>query len=65
MGMNTFFNTIRFLEKISQLDHEHSDQNLQFDSKSNQMRSPSRPKIRIFNLEGLRDVESKNILSKS
>ena len=29
------------------------------------MRSPSRPKIRIFDLEGLRDVESKNILSKS
>ena len=27
------------------------------------MRSPSHPKIRIFDLEGLRDVESKNILS--
>ena len=26
----------------------------------NQMRSPSRPKIRIFDLEGLRDFESKN-----
>ena len=30
-------------------------------SKGNQMRSASRPKIRIFDLDGLRDVESKNI----
>ena len=29
------------------------------------MRGPSRPKIRIFDLEELRNVESKNILSKS
>ena len=33
--------------------------------KGNQMRSPSCPKIRIFDLDGLRDVESKNILTKS
>ena len=33
--------------------------------KGNQMRSPLRPKIGIFNIEELRDVESKNILSKS
>ena len=32
---------------------------------ANQLGSPSRPKIRIFDLEGLRDIESKNILSKS
>ena len=32
--------------------------------KGNQMRSPSCPKIRIFDLEGLRDTESKNILRK-
>ena len=33
--------------------------------KVNQMRSSLHPKIRIFDLERLRDVESKNILSKS
>ena len=32
-----------------------------FYCKENQMRSPSRPKIQIFDLEGLRDVESKKI----
>ena len=34
-------------------------------TKVNQMRSPLHPKIRIFDLEGLKDVESKNILSKN
>ena len=33
--------------------------------KVNQMRSPLHPKIRVFDPEVLRDVESKNILSKS
>ena len=33
--------------------------------KVNQMGSPLRQKIRIFDLEGLRDIESKNILRKS
>ena len=34
--------------------------------KVNQMRSPPHPKIRNFDVEGLRDVESKkNILTKS
>ena len=32
--------------------------------KGNQIRSPSHSKIRIFDLEGLRDTESKNILRK-
>ena len=37
------------------------DQNV----KGNQLRSPSHAKIRCFDLEGLRDIEPKNILSKS
>ena len=32
--------------------------------KGNQMRNPSHPKIRIFNLEGLRDVESKKYFNQ-
>ena len=33
--------------------------------KGNQMRCPSRPKIRIFDVEGLRDLASKNIFFKA
>ena len=52
----------RLFAKVSFVMANHG---ISGNDKGNQTRSPLRPKIRIFDQEGLRDVESKNILSKS
>ena len=52
-------------KKLASQDGRNKHHDEEVSTKGNQMRSPSCPKIQMLDLEGLRDVESKNILSKS